>query len=267
MPDTSTSRTRRSTGFRLQPMLLSLLLMLLCLTIRPLAGEVRTFPGDQSQYQILIDDQADLLSTSEEDRLVDTMMPITRYGHVGFASITRDTYSTVEDFASAYFKKHFGTESGTIFLIDMDKRKVCVFSDGEIYETVTTSKAYSITDNIYQYASDQDYYTCAKKAFEQIQTLLSGGRIAEPMKLICNLLLAVALALLLLYFYVTMTTEPVKAADSALLKGLERRFSFTNVLTRKTHTTKRYEPRSSDDDSSSGGGGSSSSGGGGSHSF
>ena len=159
--------------------------------------------------------------------------------------------------------------NGTLFLIDMDNRELYIFSDGDVYRTVTTSYANVITDNIYTYASDGDYFTCADNAFDQIASLLEGQKIAMPMKYISNALLALLLSALLNYFLVSFLSRSRKCSDEELLSAGQASFVFRNAAAKKTTTTKVYNPSSSGSGggSSGGGGGGGSSGGGGGHSF
>ena len=140
-------------------------------------------------YQVVIDDEANLLISDEEERLAEEMRPVTAYGNAAFVSVDYNAAST-SSFAEDYFDRTFGRQSGTVFVVDMDNRNIYIFSRGNVYETITNSRAETITDNIYRYASNGDYYACASAAYEQILTLLEGGRIAQPMKYIriesCN---------------------------------------------------------------------------------
>lgn len=227
--------------------------------------------NEDTGYAVYLDDGADLLSTSEESDLCDAMFSITGYGNVAFVSIKYNAYSSVEDFGEAYGYSLFGNDSYTLFIIDMDYRKVCVYSDGEIYKTITDAYAYTITDNIYTYASDAEYYECAYHAFDQIYTLLEGRRIAQPMKYISNILLSLVLALLINYFIVMSASRSKKASDAQLLNNIYTKVEVNNTRSDFLHQSKQYSPQQTSS-SSSGGGGSRSSGGGGgggggSHSF
>ena len=227
--------------------------------------------NSETRYSIFLDDWADLLTPSEEDALSKTMEPITAYGNVAFVSIADNPEYSSERYAKKYYQEHFGYDSGIVFLVDMDERYLWIHSDGEIYKTVTTSYANTITDNVYSYASDEDYFTCATKAFEQVNTLLEGRRIAQPMKYISNALLAIVLALMINYFLAMTRSRSQKATDGQLLNGIFSKVAITNTHTDFVNQTKRYSPRSSSSSSSSGsrssGGGSRSSGGGGGHRF
>lgn len=216
--------------------------------------------NEETGYYVRLEDWANLLTSSEEKELIKIMEPITAYGNVAFVSISSNpTYST-ERYAESYYEENFGYSSGIVFVIDMEERYIWIHSDGEIYKTVTTAYANTITDNVYSYASDEDYLTCASKAFEQVNTLLEGRTIAQPMKYISNALLAIVLALLINYFLVMMLSRSRKASTSQLIDGTFYKAEIKNPHAEFVKQTKRYSPQSR---SSSGGGGGRSGGGGG----
>jgi uncharacterized protein len=251
---------------------LMLCLMLTILPIKVCAEDTYYYVNDSTGYTALIDDQAGLLTEADKTKLLSEMEQITAYGHVAFVTIDANN-STADSYASGYFHNKFNAESGTLFLIDMDNRKVFIFSDGDIYKTITKSYANIITDNVYTYATKADYYSCASKVFEQEYNLLEGRRIAQPMKYISNALLAIVLALLLNYIIVRFYASAKTPSRRELLDGLFYQQKINNANAVFTNETKRYDPVES---SSSGGGGRSgggggggghSSGGGGGHSF
>lgn len=157
------------------------------------------------------------------------------------------------------------------FLIDMDNRNIWIHSDGAVYKVITTSYANTITDNVYRYASAGDYYECAAKAYEQITDLLKGYKIAQPMKYINNILLALILALLLNYGAVSFFARLRKPGRKELLGSTVNHFSYTRPEVRFVRESRTYNPVSSSSrsggSSGGGGGGGSRSGGGGGHRF
>lgn len=228
--------------------------------------------NEESNYYIYLDDWADLLTDAEESNLIQKMKPITAYGNVAFVSISENPEYSTKRYAEKYYEEHFGYSSGTVFIIDMDERYIWIYSNGEIYDTITTSYANTITDNVYSYASDRDYYTCASKAFEQINTLLEGRHIAQPMKYISNALLAIVIALLINYFVVMFFSRSRKPSASQLLDGTFFKTEIRNPHTEFINQTRRYSPQSSGSSGGSsgrsgGGGGGGSRGGGGGHRF
>lgn len=227
-----------------------------------------SYTNSDTGYQVIIEDDADLLTASEREQLAEVMGEITLYGNVAFKSID-DNYTSTASFAETYYHQTFDTESGVVFVIDMDNRNIWIFSDGAVYRTVTKSYANTVTDNVYRYASNEEYYECAAKAFEQIGALLRGQKIAQPMKYIGNLLLAASLALLINFGIVISVTRIRRPGQDELLSTVQKTFNCTRPTATFVNKTKTYSPQSSSSGGSSGGGGGggSSSGGGGGHSF
>lgn len=199
--------------------------------------------NEENGYEIYIDDWADLLTSSEEDDLRKLMEPITSYGNVAFVSISENPSYSTEDYVDDYFYDHFGYESGTVFIIDMDERYIQIHSNGEIYQTVTNAYANTITDNCYSYASNRDYYQCAATAFEQINSLLEGKTIAQPMKYICNAFLAIVIALLINYGFVMFVSRGKKPSTSQLLNGIFSKVTVHNPRVEFVNQTRRYSPQ------------------------
>lgn len=225
-------------------------------------GEV--YQNPETGYSVIVEDDAELLMDDERTELVGKMQEITAYGNVAFKSIPENSSST-EAFADYYYYANFGTDSGTLFLIDMENRNIWIFSDGAVYEVVTTAYAETVTDNVYRLASDEAYYECAAKAFEQITALLKGQKIAQPMKYISNALLALSIGLLLNFGVAIYLTKAWRAENEELLSTVNRKFFYTRPTIEYLSQTKKFSPRSHGGGGSGGGGGSS--GGGGGHGF
>ena len=219
--------------------------------------------NESTGYEILIDDAAGLLSYDEQKQLVDDMKECSDHGFILFVSTEEDPFSTVDDYAQDYYRSRIPDENGVMLLIDMDKRKICVYSEGDLQYVITGSKASIITDNIYTYAADGDYYTTASRGFEQIAAVLGGRAIAQPMKYISNACLAILLSLIINYFFARAVSQKVKPSNGQIMDSIISRFAFSNPTAAHTNTTRTYSPRSS---SSGGGGGRSGGGGGGGHS-
>ena len=229
-----------------------------------------SYKNETTNYEAFIDDSANLLSEEEKSLLLEDITPLTEYGHVAFVSIDSNDRD-VDDFARDYYHSRFFTDSGTIFIIDMDNRKIYIFSDGSNYKVITSSKAYSITDNVYLYASEKEYYRCAHNAFKEIKTLLDGGKILEPMRYTSNVFVALTISFLLSFIIVLVKSKTNKVSSKSIENNCNIDYSIANVVANKTGTHKVYSPVESSSGGSSGGGGGGggggSSGGGGGHSF
>lgn len=255
--------------------------MLLCMGMFLCYGQEASGDGNESAmyinpdngYQVLVEDEASLLTSGQCLDLSQVMEGITAYGNAAFVTVGRNLHST-EEFARTYYMDHFGTDSGTVFVIDMENRQIWIHSDGAVYQVITKANAETITDNVYRYASAGDYYKCAREAFKEMQALLEGKNIARPMKYISNALLALILALLANFGLATGFTRLKKPGQDVLLANIHRRFSYSNLKAAYTHQTRIYDPVSRGSGGGSGGrssgGGSSGggrSGGGGGHGF
>ncbi len=229
-------------------------------------NDLNSYTNESTHYQAIIDDKANLLSDGEKTKLLDTMQSLTVYGNVAFVSINTN-YSSTGIFAGNYYHNHFSTESGTIFVIDMANREIYIFSDGANYRVITSSKAYSITDNVYKKATSGDYYGCADMAFHQIKTLLDGGKILEPMRYTSNVFIALVLSFMITFFYIFFKSKTRKASLHDVVKNCDIVFNLGKVTTEKTGTHRVYSPQSDGSSSGGGGGGGGSSGGGGGHGF
>lgn len=247
-----------------------------------------TYVNEQTGYKATIDDQVNLLSDEEKVQLLKEMQDLTKYGNAVFASSDTPNYN-VDGYAKSYYHEKFSTASGTLFMIDMYNRKIAIFSDGENYKTITKSKALSITDNVYRYASQSDYYNCASVAFKDVLRLLNGGKINEPMRYTSVAFLSLIIAFFLSFLYVLANTKIKKATSEDVLKNCNISYDIGEIKAEKTGQRKVYIPPpttgSGSGFSGSGGGfsgggggfsggggggfsgGGSSSGGGGSHSF
>lgn len=235
-----------------------------------LAGNTILFAAENeadtsSQYQYYFDDDADFLTEQQENSLKELLVQITEYCNVSFATSTDHSYYSTEQFAVSTYETIFGNgTNGVSFVIDRDLNQIYLISEGGIQKTISNGRCNSITDNTYVYATSDynyDYYTCAYKTFEQIYILLQGGRIVQPMKYICNALLALVLAMLINYFIVKSFAHAKKPSTRQLMDGIYTKINVFHPSAQFTHQTKRYDPPSSSSGGSSGGGG-----GGGGHS-
>ena len=154
------------------------------------------YTNPKTGYQVLILDDANLLSAAEEASLVEVMTPITEYGHIIFWSTNESAVNEINQARDKRFEL-CGNESSGILSINMSRRKLTFQSDGEIYRWVSGSYARSITDNASHYASEGDYAQCGIDVFRQVLQVLRGNRIAEPMRWISVAVLGLMLAFVL----------------------------------------------------------------------
>lgn len=229
-------------------------------SVKAQSSEVNSSTG----YTAVIDDSADYLDDSQEASIMELLNQITEYGNAVLITTESHDYYDTDSLCAGYFEDLFGTRAdGVIFAIDRDLNKIYLVTEGSSRKTIPTSRCLTITDNTYIYATQShgyDYYTCAYKTFSQVLTLYKGGFVAQPMKYITNILLALILAMILNYFLAMALSKPKKPSVKQVLDGVFTHVGIENAHVINIGQTKRYSPRSS---GSSGGGGGHSGGGGG----
>ncbi len=212
---------------------------------------------------LIIEDDANLLTNEEIVKLKEKMIPLTKYGHIIFKSINNNPYNDVARYSENYYKKSYSLQSGSMLIIDMDTRYVYIFNHEENSYVLTRAKSEIITDNIYRYLSNKRYYVAAETAFDQMYTVLEGGRIAQPMKYICNILVSISSGFLLVFLYILNAYSVKKAKNKEIIDGCEVKFNITNIAAKSNGIKKVYSPVSSSSGGSSFSGGGHSGGGGG----
>jgi uncharacterized protein len=221
------------------------------------------YKNPDTGYTVVIEDEASLLSESEELALIDVMIPLTKYGCIGFVS-TNYNNTSQKYYAEARSHENFGRMvPQSVFLIDMDNRQIYIYSDNANYKVITDAKATYITDNIYKDATAGDYYLCAYRAYEQMYTLLNGGQINEPMRHISAALLGILFSMLICFIIISAHAKLKQPSVEELLKVTQRDVKASEPSVMLEKQTKKYSPQSSGSGGGGGGGGGHSGGGGG----
>ena len=235
------------------------------ISITALAEDDNEYVNSDTGYEAILHDDADILSPQEENEIMESMEEITKFSNVGFIS-SDDNFGSTQSLAIEFLDTFFGESSDTVVLaVDMNNRNIYIFTDGRSYSTINEGKCNSITDNVYSYLSDGEYSIGIKMAFSQIYTLLTGGKIAEPMKVICNILISIAVSMLIVYIFIYTTSKSKLATGIELVKYANKQFHYSPPTVVMTNKTKKYSPRSSSSGGHGGHGGHS--GGGGGHHF
>lgn len=222
--------------------------------------------NDETQYSALIMDEARLFVGNEGDALLESMEAVTKYANAAIVTLSNNPYGDTETYANRFLLDFYGDDvSAVVFVIDMDLRTLTVWADGAVRRNIEP-KATTITDNVYRYASNEEYYKCAKEAIDEINIVIEGGRIAQPMKHLSNLCIAILSSLLITYIVARISSSTLSASDDEVLESIYSNVELTNTRKVFVGETREYSPRKSSSGGgfSSGGGGG---GGGGSHGF
>lgn len=228
------------------------------------------YVNPETYNEAMVIDHANLLKDGDEfSRIMEAMKPITQYGNVVFYTTDREDGQSVKERAKYTYEGIYLNTSGTIFMIDMCDREIYIFSHGAVEKVISSSQANIITDNVYTYASKGAYAECGAKAFEQIFTLLEGGRIAAPMKYLGNIFLAFITSIFICYAVLKRTSQTQKALNSELIGGKAHRemIDKKRVLYKQDRSERSSGGGGGGGGGSRGGGGGFSGGSGGGHKF
>lgn len=225
--------------------------------------------AEEPQYEWIILDELDLLTPEQEASLViEHIKPLLEYGNVIFSTVDLST-SNYEKVAEDTYYQYFKNEPGVHFQIDMGNRKLTLSASTEMEKRIGRERD-SIVDNIYKLATNQDYYSCAAKCFDQITIVLNDGKIAHTMKYIDNGILALTLGLIINFIFVFWAGSR-KTSNKKLVTSSIGPAVIVGAAIRKGRVVKEYSPQSSGGGShggfSGGGGGGGFSGGSSSHGF
>lgn len=215
--------------------------------------DIIKYVNKDTNYKVFYEDDANIIINSKI--VIEEMKNATKYGNIAFKTINVNELNSTEQYIEKYYHEIFNNDTGTVLLIDMDQRYIYIYSGQNNYELISKDKARIITDNIYTYASRNDYDGCAVNGFKQINRLLEGKRIASSMKLISNGLISLIISFLF-GFLITLNKTKIKKANSKeLLKKCKIKFELNNINVKETGTRRVYSPVESSGGSSHSGGG------------
>ena len=251
--------------------LLFITLLLVIIPTLPIYAETTESNLANKHYEIIIEDDADLLTEVQEQQLKSNLEELSEYGYVLFKTTNIANNSTSLRYIQNYYYSKLQNKSGVAFYIDMNKRQVCACATGGLDKIITSSKCDTIMDNVYTYARKGDYYGCAVETFSQMNRLLSGGKIAESMKYYCNAILSVMVSLFASFGFFMIITGNKRATKKELVNECVISLEHSPIEVAKTGSHRVYSPvsdsSSSGGSSGGGGGGGGFSGSGGSHGF
>lgn len=213
-----------------------------------------TYTNPQTGYRAIVIDDADLLTSSEEQALLRQLKELT--ANANFAFWTCRKSGTQAGTKSNTEKMHidlFGRRAtGSIVCVDMASRYIFLDTEGAFQRVVPKSEAEIITNNVRSLLSSGRYAEAAADVFAQIKSELQGEQIARPMKYLSNAAIAVMIGLFALLTLLmkkrSVHTAPV-VETTALLRELQQNEAVDGepVVT----VTRKYSPESSDSGGSS----------------
>lgn len=222
---------------------------------------------------VFIYDGAGLLSDSEEQELYNQLSgyPSDR----NYMIVTESDYmsgsSDMHREMNACYYEKYGDSDGVAFLINMSDRQLYSGGFGKCRDEYTSGDARDVTDNVYRYASNGNYYRCLSEALAQIDQVVSNGFILRPMRYAIAILLGIFFGFFIMFIVMVSSRKnrkvaPVIPSDIGMTRFRTATFNgmvnpvFLNVV---MHRTRRQSSSSSGGSSGGGSSGGGFSGGGG----
>ena len=204
---------------------LSALLILLVLLLSALApsisvlaasvlGSLPKLPSRRNErtgYSAVIADEADLLSASEEAKLLDEMYPLTEYANIAIYTVSTST--SMKDYERARKKRVelFGTNANAaIFTIDMYLRRIVIQRRGNMEKFFNNSRANNITNNVASMATQKKYYSVCSTAMRQMRDVIQERDVPEPMRYLSNAVIALMLGCITAFVIAVLTSSSIR---------------------------------------------------------
>lgn len=218
-----------------------ILLLLVLVTAFSLTAcsEDTGLPKPEQPGVVRIDDTADLFDHMDEIYLSQEMSRLAEYGNVCVYTINEYHNSTLTRLARDYYDEIFGMQSGFLFIFDMYSREIYIETDGYIGKHVTVDKALTITDNIYSYASKEQYTKCVAEAIDQAIRLLEHKSVPQSMRIVSSIFIAVLGALLINFLVLRILNRKPAVSIGEMSIGVKGNARFSNDLV--TTVDRRYQ--------------------------
>ena len=172
-------------------------------------------------YEYILEDSANFIDDAVKGRLISQMKKTTEYCNIAVVTTTSHPYGSTESYAVNTFEGYFGNgANGVIFVIDRDLDEIYLACEGSTQRTIPNSKCNSICDNTYIYATsshDYDYFTCCMETIDQVNTVLAGGHISQPLRYISSIFIALAAGMIFCFVYALSLSKGRKAKSNELM--------------------------------------------------
>ena len=141
-------------------------------------------------------DFADLFSEEEEEKLYSEITKYINTYDMDLAVVTIQTNNkgTAENYADDFYGYNdFGKNSsndGILFLIDMDTRKIWMSTTGNAIKMYNDYRIENALDRVYQYMTDEEYYTGCSKYIDKISEYAKSGLPTDSSKMTASKMIA-----------------------------------------------------------------------------
>jgi len=207
--------------------------------------EDANYTNPYTNYNVLIYDKIGCFDDNQKESLLKYMIPITEYGNVMIETTNGIALDDIETISHLTYYEVFENSSGVLLLINNQGQDFYIYSTGSVRDKGLTSRKNTIIrDNIRRIVKSEEYYDFAKEAFVEINDVLNGKGIAEPMRYITSILLALSLGFITTFVFVFKYSNVENASREDILKNAKIKFNIENVKVSKIGKHSVYVPES-----------------------
>ena len=154
--------------------------------------------NSKTGFRVVIEDDIDLLTSDEERKLLEDMIPMTEYGSIAFWS-TRGEASEVRTKADEKLDALFGEESASVVVINKALPQLSIQSRGSLAGMIPSAKADGIISRGKTDLSRGLYYDTVSGTFSRMNAQIQSAKTASHIRVIIVLCLSLVIGLSLAY--------------------------------------------------------------------
>lgn len=214
------------------------------LLLLPLQVHATTVYENENGYQAIIVDEDKVLSELQTSKLTDKMKPITEYGNVAVIIKTDYQYSAYT-YPQEYILEQWGNESAIALAVDWKEKEFGYDSEGALRRYISDDKANTWRYEERKYLDTDDYYICLAGMLEKIYGALEEKQNTGSLSDIGLILVALIIAMLVMYFVVNRSMKKHVIVETDWLEGVTAEQDILDFHEHLLHETKKLVPGSS----------------------
>lgn len=210
----------------------------------PLRSNAQVVYENENGYQAIIEDDFGILTETEMSKLVDTMKDITKYGNAIIIIRSEFEYGAY-GYAREYADTQFGVESGAVLLIDTEDKELEIQTRGDICGHINDNRCWELSLEYEDYVESEKYFTCLFMLLEKMNVILADSEVANPIKSVCYILLALITAMIVMYSVVDSSMKKHVVSEDEWLESISLKQDIYNFSEHYLYENKKYVPGSS----------------------
>ena len=155
-----------------------------------------TWKNSKTGFRVVIDDDIDLLTSAEERKLLEEMIPLTEYGSVALWS-TRGEDADVQTQAEEKRRSLFGEESSCMLVINKASQRLSIHPGGSLAVLISAAQADRIVSRADKELARGHFFSAASDAFSRLAGLAGSTKSAASLRVFSTLFLALMIGLTL----------------------------------------------------------------------